>query len=331
MIGQSRRKNRIPDAVTWLMGETYSAFGLTISAGFPLPGMRPAPADPQFPTVELELVTPADLDRAPRAGVGAAWRGTLGDGGRLLIEWGRDGDLLFDHVGHARYLLSPGFDRLLCAPAALADLAWQWVLLTRILPNLAIANGLEALHASAVETDRGVVAIAAGSGGGKTTLALELAGRGHRFFADDTVTLAAGLDGGPLAFPAAPFANLLAPGPCDRPGATLARFEDEEWVEVDRFAAGPARLGAVVLLDRAPGALLGAWPMTPSPLTLAPLMLGLPDDGERERRRFELYSDLVAAVPILRLTAGRGHTPVELAMTLSQALRLVEPVAGAVA
>ena len=57
------------------------------------------------------------------------------------------------------------------------------------LPLVLQAQGFEALHASAVETSRGVSAFCAISGVGKSTLATALSRRGHGFWADDVVLL----------------------------------------------------------------------------------------------------------------------------------------------
>src|SRR4051794_25341932 len=189
------------------MATGFSAFGLSLRAGFPLPG-DPPPGDPGLPDVELELETEAELTaRWSGPATPAAWRGRLGDGEEFAIERGRAGDLLFRYGRGASFLLDAGAARLGCAPTRAGELAWRRVLLTRVRPNVSFARGYEALHAAAAATDRGVVAIAAASGAGKSTLAIELARRGWPLFADDTVVLGRG-EAGVRAHPAAPFANL---------------------------------------------------------------------------------------------------------------------------
>lgn len=283
--------------------EAFTAFGLRIDAGFPIPGARSAEGDAGLPRIAVELESPQQLNaRWSGTESGAAWRGRLGDGQLLTVEWGRDGDLMFGYGERATFRLDATRDRLGCAPVDPEATAWRRVLLTRILPNVAIAHGYEALHASAVVTDLGVVAVPAPSGTGKSTLAQELDRRGWPLFADDSVVLGRGA-GGVEAHP-----------------------------EVGDSAVGPGPVAAVVLLDRVPGMALRAWPLDPSPLPLAPFMLGLPDDEGRDRSRFELYADLVERCRVLRLTADVTDPPVELAETLEGALGIEAPIlAGGVA
>ena len=279
--------------------ESFTAFGLRIGAGFSVPGAHTADGDaPGLPWVSLRLETPRQLeDRWSGAAEEGAWRGRLGDGKALTIEWGRERDLLFRYGDRAWFLLGAGRCHLGCAPADPDALAWRRVLLNRILPNVAIAHDYEALHASAVLTDLGVVAVAAPSGTGKSTLARELERLGWPLVADDTVVL----------------------------GRAGKAVEAHPAVGVE--AVGPGPVGAVFLLERVSGLPLQASTVDPNPLALAPFMLGLPDDEGRDRARFELYADLVAGgCRIIRLTANTAHSPGDLADTLEQALRLESPV-----
>jgi hypothetical protein len=241
----------------------------------------------------------------------------------FAIERGREGDLLFRYGTRARFHLDARCRRIGCVPGDPAGAAWRRMLLTRVLPNVSIAHGYEALHASAVLTDHGVVAIAAPSGTGKSTLALELVRRGWPLFADDTVVLGR-RDDAIEAHPAAPFINLpAAAGNVRSLGTDLGLVDGERWVAVADPADTPAEVAAIVLLERKPGKLLGARPMGVSPLALAPFMLGLPDDEGRDSARFALYADLVERTQLLRLTAGAAHRPADLAETLERTLGLV--------
>ncbi|HEX4463845.1 MAG TPA: hypothetical protein VH042_04305 [Solirubrobacterales bacterium] len=255
-----------------------------------------------------------------------AWRGRLGDDQVFAIERGREGDLLFRYGARARFHLDAKRRRLGCAPSDPAGAAWRRMLLTRVLPNVGIAHGYEALHASAVLTDRGVVAIAAASGTGKSTLALELVKRGWPLFADDTVVL--GRRGETIeAYPAAPFVNLpAAAGDVRSLGTDLGLVDGERWVAVANPAGAAAEVAAIVLLEREPGQLLGAGPAGGSPLVLAPFMLGLPDDEGRDSARFALYADLVERAQLLRLTADAALRPADLAEMLERALGLTSRV-----
>ncbi len=316
------------------MPETFSAFGLSIRAEFPIPGAISASGDSNLPAVALEMMSPERLEAEwSGAVVPEPWRGRLGDGQELTIEWGRGGDLRFHYGDRASFLLDAAYDRLVCAPVDPASDAWLRVLLTRVLPNVSIANGYEALHASAVATDYGTVAVAAASGSGKSTLALELIKRGRPLFADDTVIL--GRFGDAIeAYPSGPFVNLPASvgDGSTGLGADLGTIDGERWIAVADATTDPAPLAAIVLLERGPGKLLGAWPASASPLELAPFMLGLPDHEGRDADRFSLYADLTQNTVLLRLTADLGHRPADLADTLEQALgrELPRPVGSAV-
>lgn len=308
------------------MVEIYSAFGLTLRSALSLPGMRPA--EPSgLPEVSVEVVSPAELDASwsgpARPG---SWRGRLGDGEELRIEWGEAGDLLFAYGERARFHLDPSGARLACAPRGDGVvLDWQRVLLTRILPNVSLAHGREALHAGAVETPLGVIAIAASSGTGKSTLAAELAERGWPLFADDVLVLEQRGPGDVVAHPAGPHANLSAEAPREDSPAVheeLGTVGGERWVAVERTSSEPRAVAAVALLERRPGLSLEAEAIDASPVALAPFMLGLPDDEGRDASRFDLYSDLIDSATLLRLSAAPEDAPGELAESLERTLGL---------
>jgi hypothetical protein len=309
------------------MSTAFVAYGLAIETSFPLPGTVPSDGFAEGLPLGIELCSPSALEADWRDPAGPRpWRGRLGDGEVLEVARGRGGEVLFRYGMHAAFHLDRAGSRLRCAPADPAAAAWQRVLLSRVLPNAAIAAGYEALHASAVATDRGVVAIVAAGGGGKSTLALEMVRRGHPLFADDTVVLGAGR-GGVEAYPAGPFMNLPATSE-PPPGEDLGLLGGERWVAVAGAARLPSRVAAIVMLEREPGNPLGAWPLSGTPLTLAPFALGLPDDAGRDASRFELYSDLLEETRLLRLTADLGHRPAELAEILEQTLDLAPLVGG---
>jgi hypothetical protein len=306
------------------MDKGYSAFGLALQSPFALPGMTPG--ESAVPSrIELALEAPAELERAWSGSRPARpWHGRLGDGHVLTIERGVEDDLLFGYSGGARFRLDADRTRLGCAPESRDALAWQRVLVSRILPNVSLACGREGLHAAAVETPAGVVAIAAPSGSGKSTLAVELIRRGARPFTDDFLVLDRA-DGSICAHPGSPHLNLdrdaAAAFQREGMGAVLASFAGERWLEVAAAPSRPLRVAAIALLQREPELSLGAKALAPSPLPLAPYMLGLPDDEPgREPKRFALYSDLVETTAVLRLTAGIDDLPAAIADALERAL-----------
>jgi HPr Serine kinase C-terminal domain len=304
-----------------------SAFGLNLLGVLDLPGL-PGPAT-GLPELELQVVEDAELEGAwSGAATPGSWRGTLRDGAELTIRWGHDGDLRFGYGDNCRYLLDADAERLLCAPVDRGSLAWQRVLLSRVLPVVAIARGYEALHAAAVQTPAGAVAIVGVSGAGKSTLAAELVRRGHPLVGDDVLVVGRDEEG-VLVFPGGAYLS-LEPGAETAVGVeVLGEFGGKFWAVAAESASEPAPVAAVVLLERGEGP-VEVQELSASPLTLAPFMLGLPDEVGRDGDRFALYADLVEAGRLLRL-GGAVEAPVaEFADVLEAALGTLAPAAAGV-
>jgi hypothetical protein len=227
------------------------------------------------------------------------------------VERGVDGDQLIRYADRAAFVLSPAADRIACAALEPADPSWRRFLLDTVLWWTALANGVQILHASAVEIEGRVVVLASRSGGGKSTLAAELLCRGASLFTDDVLAVTTG--GGVLAHPGPPLMNL----PAERDdlaslGTELARLregDDERWVRVDRAARTARPPAALLLYQRGPGLELAAVPAPAGVLDLMPFAWVIPDDVEGARRRFLAMGDLASATPAYGLTAGPGSTP----------------------
>jgi hypothetical protein len=305
------------------MTTTYVAYGLQLRCAFELAGMT-ARTEGSLPSISLERRSPRDLDSTWSGAAGPVeWQGVLGDGCRLTIERGLSGDLLFTYEDRARFRLDRGRATLDCAPSE-TGLHWQQVLLGRILPNVALEMGHEALHASAVESPEGVVAVVAPSGMGKTTLATELMRRGWPLFTDDVLTMTADANG-VHAHPGTPLMNVAVNAADDiEPdilGTTVAVLSGERWLAAANTTAGERPVRMVCLFERGPDLPLDLQRLPASPLPLAPYMLGLADDPERERGRFLLYADLVGAAELVKITCDTGDRPSEVADLLACALR----------
>lgn len=305
------------------MRTRLAAYGLDLHASFPLAGMRSVCGEGPLPSLTLELLTPSELEAAWSGAEGPpAWTGRLGDGCSMTIERGLGGDVLFSYGDRAGFRLDASREHLDCAPAR-AGLHWQQALLGRVLPNVAIMRGYEALHASAVDSPEGVVAVAGPSGMGKTTLALELQGRGWPLFADDVLTIGQHA-GGVLAHPGTPHMN-VAEGPTgsidpEQIGTTLGRLAGERWIAVHAHTERPRPVRLVCLLERGPGRALESQVLPANPLPLAPYMLGLAGDAERERRRFAHYADLMSSASLMRLSCEAADRPADLADLIERAL-----------
>jgi hypothetical protein len=294
-----------------MLGETHRAFGLTIAADFPLPGMVvPADQGPSDVTIRLGTrreVETAWADRAPAA----AWRSVFGDGQVFSGQQAADGAYRLAYGQDALFFVSADADTVLCGPEDRHDAAWQRVLLDAVLMVASVAAGFEVLHAGAVETSAGVVAVAAESGGGKSSLVAELVRRGHPLFCDDILVLDRGPDG-PRSHPGPPVMNIpLSPEhfPVAEIGSVLATFGDEAWVAVRHVARRPCPLVAVFLLERGPDTTTQVQRLTVSPLHLRAHVRPLRVPAQRERKRFELLADLAETVPVYRVCAGSDVRP----------------------
>ena len=313
-----------------------AAYGLRLCCSFPLPGMRAAThAIDDLPPLTLALCDPAELERMWSGASGAPeWRGRQGDGRDLTIERGSAGDLLFAYGELARFRLDPDMRRLDCAPSDASSLDWQRVLIGKVVPSISVMLGYEALHAAAVDSPDGVVAIMAPSGSGKSTLALELLRRGWPLFADDVLTLSEA--GGAIsAHPGTPHMNLdqSLPETIDPQtlGDTLGILAGERWLTVTSTTSETRPVRMLCLLERRLDLALEVHALPASPRLLAPYMLGLSSDPERQRSRFCLYADLMASATLVRLTAGLEHRPGQLADLVERSLaHQPELTAGAI-
>ncbi len=114
-------------------------------------------------------------------------------------------------------------------------------------------RGYEALHAGAVDSPEGVVAIMAPSGSGKSTLAIELLRRGWPLFADDVLTLdqTRGRGAGPSRTPHMNLAESL-PSDVDPQtlGTTLGILAGERWLAAHTTTKHPRPVRMLCLLER---------------------------------------------------------------------------------
>jgi hypothetical protein len=247
------------------------------------------------------------------------------DGAPFVVERGVDGDHRFvhgappDHVGDpsARTLaihhLSRDASVLQCAPSNQADPSWWRVVLDSVLFTVALLRGYEALHAGAIATSEGAIAITAGTGGGKSTLLAELLGRGLALLADDVLVLESRDTEPALAHPAPPLMTVPATRVPTLTGEehpdTIASIGDERWIAIPTYPE-PLPLKALVVLDRRPEA---QWSATQPSLTkiesplvaLLSALMKFPAAAERQRARFELASVLASTSGLWRLTARR--------------------------
>jgi len=131
-----------------------------------------------------------ELDPSLEPGAGervVEWRDAAGDLG-LVIQADERG-FQFEVRGAGRYELTADGRHARCAPAPGAGFSWRRYLIGQVLPFAALMQGLEVFHASAVALDGEVIALAAGTGAGKSTLALNLHLAGAAFVTDDVLAV----------------------------------------------------------------------------------------------------------------------------------------------
>jgi hypothetical protein len=107
-------------------------------------------------------------------------------GGWHRIDFPRLASFFFEDPGHVVRVVADGHPR----PDRVRDIFRRFVV-----PMVLQSRGLEVLHASAVAVASGVVALAAVSGTGKSTIAFGLGQRGYPVWADDALVFNASAEG----------------------------------------------------------------------------------------------------------------------------------------
>jgi hypothetical protein len=302
-------------------GSSGHAFGLRVTSETPLPGLRRGGAE-TLPAVAVRL-EPADALARRWSGCEASWSTNLGDGSCYRIERSKDEAhrIVFDErtpAGPARsaFLIEDGGRTIGCEVPTPDAPGWRRFLLDTVLSVASRLVGYEALHAAAVERAGEVVAVAAGTGSGKSSLVAELLRRGWELFTDDVLALGRSREG-IVCHPGPSLMNLPDPGP--RIGRVVGEFAGENWVEVESQACEAVRPAAICLLNRREDRLL-VRRLGGSSMPLLALALDTGHDPVRRARRFHLVSDLATDVPILEVAATPTATPHEIADRLEDAL-----------
>ena len=308
-----------------------AAFGLELLSEVRPPGAWRETSLPA-PSLDIRTVDAAVIEDAWSGLEEVGWEAMI-DGAPFVVERGMEGDHRFVHgttpdqsgaaPGGTRALhhLSADSGVLKCAPSDPTDPSWWRLVLDSVLFTVALLRGYEALHAGAIATPSGVIAITAASGGGKSTLLAELLGRGPVLMADDVLVLEPRGSLAPLAHPAPPLMTVPATRMPTLDGhgrsATICSIGDERWIAVP-VHADPLPLKALVVLERRaqpPPAVSGP-SLTKIEKPLAPLLeslMSFPDTAARQRTRFELASALACESAVWRLTADLDTPPEVLA------------------
>jgi hypothetical protein len=178
-----------------------------------------------------------------------------------------------------------------------------------VLPWLLQALGYEMLHASAVRTQRGVVAFCGDSGAGKSTIATGLSRRGYPVWADDALLLEVGARIRALALP---FVVRLRRESAEFFG--LGWRGDGSSCELSGSERDPVDLAAICVLKRRAGS--GGGEVTarrrgPAALTalLAHACAFNLADLDRKRRMVAQYLAVADRIPVFEAVVQPGLEP----------------------
>ncbi len=291
----------------------YRLFGYSVASERPFPGAW----DERSPDTGATVVIDRDLPAWPDT-VDGGWTGTI-DGRRLAVERSSRGEHRFSIDGAPWFHLSA--DRLrLIAPslASMDDPHWWRVLLDSVLFTVGLLRGKDAVHAGAVATASGAVAILAGSGGGKSTLLSELLRRGHELVTDDILFLqSTGTE--VIAWPGPPLLTLPA-ARADGVGQVIGEIGAEVWLSVP-VVTDSLPLRRVVLLDRRDGHEAATRSVSPSVMPLMTHFLNFPRTRDRELGRFSLAGRLAAEVEVVAVEGSLETSPQELAALALEGLQ----------
>jgi hypothetical protein len=289
-----------------------TAFGMYVVSDIPLPGATPQLENERSPDLRLVSSRRTDLENLTDSPRHMRYLHSFEGCGYAMLE-GMDGDVLFHYRERALFHLSSDHDVLRCAISE-AGTAWQRVLLDTVFWAVSLLKGFELLHAGAVVTPQGLVAVVGPSGAGKTTLSIELVKRGGVLFSDDIVALQERGDE-VVAHPGPPLMNVpRSVAPWD-PEAweVLAELGDEDWVSVRRVLPPPQPVRAIVLLGLRATA---PWcrSVAGSSLEVLPHMVTFTHlVDQRRRQQFDVAGGLAGGAALMILSRPPGAAPAALA------------------
>ncbi len=176
---------------------------------------------------------------------GRALQQWLDHDGRLIATGGRDHGAWWMHwAGLATFWFGEAGEVRVETLRPGADEEVQDIFTRGVIPVVLLARGFEALHASAVQDEEGVIGLCATSGTGKSTVAFALASDGQQHFADDTLVYRI-VDGRPVA------SRLPFPVRIDQSAREAAHREKVlSFVRLEGVGSAPIRL--IYLLRRDP-------------------------------------------------------------------------------
>jgi hypothetical protein len=288
----------------------YTCFGISLASKVVFPGAWRE----ETPRADATVVEVGELPQWSGRDEGG-WRG-LSDGETLDVVRSQTDEYRFLYGDRTLFHLTADHRTLISLPAG-GQTRWWRLLLDSVLFTVSLLRGNEALHAGAVATGSGVVAIVGGSGAGKSTVLSQLLRDGHQLVSDDILFLDARGDD-VWAQPGPPL--MVLPRERARGVGTHIGDVGEEVLVAVPVVAGPAPLRRLVVLDRQPGAINGMHRIESSFATLMKHLLRFPRTPDREFARFSLASAIATRTEMWQLVADVKTPPQELAALAVQGL-----------
>jgi hypothetical protein len=309
--------------LTW----TGSAFGLSLRSEFELPGFSRAGEPPETGVARAVSLEQGEIPPPP-AGAERLQEWSHPDGSLAVTIDRHPEDGYRTHLeGVGLFSLTLDGSRAVCQPDSPSGWQWKRYLIGGILPFSAVLHGLEVFHASAVAFDGRAIALAGGSGLGKSTLALNMHLGGAGFVADDSIAVEEDR-GTLLVHPASATAkarrqalDLLADDGRQRLREVVSEDEHETRFLVEPIAQ-PLSLAGICILepDDEPGSLrFGEGRLQPWELLGSTFNTWIRDPA-RLSAQLDLCGRIADSVPSLRVRVGPRPGP-EAAAALADRLR----------
>ncbi len=196
----------------------------------------------------------------------------------------------------------------------------------RVLPMALQVSGREVLHASAIRSRAGIVALCADSGTGKSTIAFGMNSRGYPLWADDLVAFEISEHGSQAI--SLPFNLRLRPSAAALFGLSASRLSTVATDDGITPGTETAPLAAICVLRREdkPTAPLVVRNLSPTEAFSAMLSHAWSfalQNGERKRLMISHYLELAARIPVFDISFPTGLE------NLSATLDAIEQLVGA--
>lgn len=318
--------DRTPTADDQFIGR---AFGLDLEASFALPGVQPANESSSPRRATVELLSAHLLDRS--------W--PFGDSVSLmhrLYEETQRPALTIDHHAdlgyrifaprYGRHIVSSDGRRIRSALPRVQPWRWQRLLFAQVIPLAAALQGYELFHASAVALGDLAIGFVASSGTGKTSVAVNLVGRGASFVTDDVLALEQS-DGTVLAHPGGGMisvsgAELDALPTSQRASVGTVIGQSDKLHVAARLVEGPLPLAALYFLSRngrQTGDLAVEALSRPDPrLLLTSRFISYVETDAQLLNHLDLCARIAASVPIFEVRVPGSRTAGDVAEAIEK-------------